>query len=434
MKAADIFSYAFSAIKLRKLRASLTTLGVIIGIAAIVALLSLGQGFQNAITQQFEKGFATNTLIVTPRSLGITGTTQSNPLFISDTENISRIPDVTMAMAVIQRGCYINVSGKNPVYLEVTGVDFTEYGDIYNSTFIAEQGTIPYANPPNDTIIIGARIHDPGQNGTIFIDADDNAEIIWTNYTIISGHPLAKNETYTGTVPAVLAKIGGFSFGGPSDIGIYIPISQAESFFGTTQADEIIVQLTSSDNATVTNVSNAIKSYYGSQVTVTSSTAVLSIISNIFFIVEVFLGGIAGISLLVAGIGIMNIMIVSLMERTREIGILKALGMKSRTVLLIFLSESIIMGLLGGAIGIGLGWTLATIVARSGFLTGGRQMVSTGQSAFGGGGGGLAITPVLSPTLLLGALAFGLIVSVVFAIYPAWRASRLKPVEALRYE
>jgi putative ABC transport system permease protein len=161
---------------------------------------------------------------------------------------------------------------------------------------------------------------------------------------------------------------------------------------------------------------------------------VLSIISNIFFIVEVFLGGIAGISLLVAGIGIMNIMIVSLMERTREIGILKALGMKSRTVLLIFLSESIIMGLLGGAIGIGLGWTLATIVARSGFLTGGRQMVSTGQSAFGGGGGGLAITPVLSPTLLLGALAFGLIVSVVFAIYPAWRASRLKPVEALRYE
>jgi putative ABC transport system permease protein len=194
----------------------------------------------------------------------------------------------------------------------------------------------------------------------------------------------------------------------------------------------MIVQLTSSDNATVTNVSNAIKSYYGSQVTVTSSTAVLSIISNIFVIVEVFLGGIAGISLLVAGIGIMNIMIVSLMERTREIGILKALGMKSRTVLLIFLSESIIMGLLGGAIGLGLGWTLASIVARSGFLTSGRQMVGTNQPAFGGGG--LAITPVLSPTLFMGALAFGLIVSIVFALYPAWRASRLKPVEALRYE
>jgi putative ABC transport system permease protein len=433
MKAGDIFSYAFSAIKLRKLRAGLTTLGIIIGIAAIVALLSLGQGFQNAITQQFEKGFATNTLIVTPRSLGISGASQSSPLFVGDVENISRMQDVTMAMAVIQRACYINASGKNPVYLQVTGVDFAEYSDIYNSTFVADQGTIQYSNPSNDTIVIGARVHDPGQNGTIFVNVNDSIQIIWTNFTIVNNHPMPINETYVGKVSAVLTKIGGFSFGGPSDIGVYIPISQAELFFGTIQADQIIVQLKSSDNATVTSVSNAIKSYYGSPVTVTSSTAVLSIISNIFVIVEVFLGGIAGISLLVAGIGIMNIMIVSLMERTREIGILKALGMKGRTVLLIFLSESIIMGLLGGAIGIGLGWTLATIVARSGFLTSGRQMVNTNQPTFGGGGG-LAITPVLSPTLFVGALAFGLIVSVVFALYPAWRASRLKPVEALRYE
>jgi putative ABC transport system permease protein len=432
MKAADILSYAFGAIRLRKLRAGLTTLGVIIGIAAIVALLSLGQGFQNAITQQFEKGFSTNTLIVTPRSFGIAGTSQSSPLFISDTENISRIQDVTMVIAVIQRACYINVSGKTPVYLEVTGVDFAEYGDIYNSTFLAEQGTIPYSDPPNDTIVIGARIYDPGQNGTILVDVNDNVQIIWTNFTIVNNRPVPVNETYVGKVSAVLNKIGGFSFGGPSDAGIYVPISQAERFFGTYQADQMIVQLASSDNAIVTSVSNAIKSYYGSQVTVTSSTAVLSIISNIFVIVEVFLGGIAGISLLVAGIGIMNIMIVSLMERTREIGILKALGTKSRTVLLIFLSESIIMGLLGGAIGIGLGWTLAIIVAKSGFLSSGRQMVATNQPGFAGGG--LAITPVLSPTLFIGAFAFGLIVSIVFALYPAWRASRLKPVEALRYE
>jgi putative ABC transport system permease protein len=435
MKAADIFSYAFSAIRLRKLRAGLTTLGVIIGIAAIVALLSLGQGFQNAITQQFEKGFATNTLVVTPRTFGMAGTVTSNPLFVSDVENISHIPDVTMVMAVIQRACYIKVNGNNPIYLEVTGVNFAEYGDIYNSTFIAEQGTIPsVSNPPNDTIVIGTRIHDPGQNGTILVGVNDNVQIIWTNFTMVNNRAVPINETYVGNVSAVLNKIGGFSFGGPSDTGIYIPISQAERFFGTYQADQIIVQLTSSDNATVTSVSNAITSYYGSEVTVTSSTAVLSIISNIFVIIEVFLGGIAGISLLVAGIGIMNIMIVSLMERTREIGILKALGMKSRTVLLIFLSESIIMGLLGGVIGIGLGWTLASVVARSGFLAGGRQTVSTNQPAFAGGGGGLAITPVLSPTLFIGALGFGLIVSIVFALYPAWRASKLKPVEALRYE
>jgi len=140
------------------------------------------------------------------------------------------------------------------------------------------------------------------------------------------------------------------------------------------------------------------------------------------------LGGIAAISLLVAGIGIMNIMIVSLMERTREIGILKALGMKSRTVLLVFLCESVIIGLMGAAIGIGSGWVLANVVA----------MVFHGGGVFMGnqaaGTGGISITPVLTPTVFLGALVFGVGVSVIFALYPAWRASKLKPVEALRYE
>jgi putative ABC transport system permease protein len=130
----------------------------------------------------------------------------------------------------------------------------------------------------------------------------------------------------------------------------------------------------------------------------------------------------------VAGIGIMNIMIVSLMERTREIGILKALGTKSRTVLLIFLSEAVIIGVIGGAIGIGLGWVLANVVA----------IVFRGGGAFMGNqaavNGGMAITPILTPTVFLGAMAFGIGISVIFALYPAWRASKLKPVDALRYE
>jgi putative ABC transport system permease protein len=423
MRATDVFSYALSAIKLRKLRAGLTTLGVVIGIAAIVALLSLGQGFQNSITQQFEKGFATDTLIVSPRTFGIGGAA-SNPLFLNDVQNITQIENVTTAMPVILRPCYVNGTGRTYL-VQVTGVDFTQYGNTYNSTFVAGEGTIPYSNPPNNTIVIGARIHDPGQNGTILVDLNDNLEVSWTNYTA------AKNETYVGDVSAVLNEIGGFSFGGPSDLGIYVPLSQAEGFFRTDQCDLIIVQLTNSDNATITGVSDAIRSYYGGQVTVTSPSAVLGIISGIFSSVELFLGGIAGISLLVAGIGIMNIMIVSLMERTREIGILKALGMKSRTVLTIFLSEAIIVGVLGGTVGIAVGWGLANIVARSGFLNMGRQVGASNQSGFAGG---LTITPVLSPTLLAGALAFGLLVSVVFGLYPAWRASKLKPVEALRYE
>jgi len=159
---------------------------------------------------------------------------------------------------------------------------------------------------------------------------------------------------------------------------------------------------------------------------------VLNILSSVFSIIQLFLAGIAAISLLVAGVGIMNIMIVSLMERTREIGILKALGMKSRTVLLVFLSESVIIGLMGAAIGIGSGWVLANIVAI--VFRGGGMFMEGNQAVAGAGARGMTITPVLTPTVFLGALAFGVGVSVIFALYPAWRASKLKPVEALRYE
>jgi len=228
---------------------------------------------------------------------------------------------------------------------------------------------------------------------------------------------------------AVLEEVGGFSFVGPSDSAVYIPISQAQSFFGTNEVDSIIVKLENDDEATIDRVSEAIEDAFSGQVSVTSSSAMLSIVSSVFSTIELFLAGIAAISLLVAGVGIMNIMIVSLMERTREIGILKALGMKSRTVLAIFLSEAVIVGLLGAIFGIGLGWVLANVAAR--IFTGGGFAVAGEQGSVGGE---FAITPVITPTVLLGALGFGIAVSVIFALYPAWRASKLKPVDALRYE
>ncbi len=266
---------------------------------------------------------------------------------------------------------------------------------------------------------------DRWDNGTLFSDVGESVEIIWVNATV---RP-PKNETYSGQVVAVLEEIGGFSFVGPSDSAVYIPIAQAQSFFGTDEVDSIIVQLVNDDDATIESVSEAIEEAFSGQVSVTSATAVLNVISDIFSTIELFLGGIAAISLLVAGIGIMNIMIVSLMERTREIGILKALGMKSRTVLAIFLSEAVIVGLLGAIFGIGLGWVLANVAAR--VFTGGGFAVAGEEGAVRGQ---FAITPIVTPTVLIGALGFGVVVSIIFALYPAWRASRLKPVDALRYE
>jgi putative ABC transport system permease protein len=440
MKARDIFSYSFSAIKLRKLRAGLTTLGVVIGIAAIVALLSITQGLQNTITNQLETGLATDTLIVTAkRSVfsqggagiggGFGGSDSGFTLLINDTATINGLsPDIEGSVAILQRAVYFQNSERSFI-INVLGVDFAEYEAIYGgNTFVAESGTIN-SNPANDEVVIGNTLHDPWGNRTLLYNAGDNVDVIWTNAT---ARP-PKNETYTGTVTAVLKEIGGFSFGGPSDTGVYIPIAQAESFFATDACSQIIVKLTSSDQATIDNVSELITNAFDGEVSVISSTAVLNIIGSVFSVIQLFLVGIAAISLLVAGIGIMNIMIVSLIERTREIGILKALGMKSRTVLLIFLGESVIIGLIGAAVGIGLGWGLANIVA----------VVFSGGGPFAGIGGGQAATvgtaglnlvPVLTPTVLLGALGFGIGVSVIFALYPAWRASKLKPVEALRYE
>jgi putative ABC transport system permease protein len=405
-------------------------LGVVIGIAAIVALLSITQGLQATITRQLQTGFATNTLIVSTGGgfgLGAEAGGAANSgfkLFVNATQKISNLnnTNVETSMAIIQRAGWVGNGTTNRTTI-IVGVDFAEYASIYSSTFMAENGTIPL-NPENETIVVGKRVSDPWKNETLFCNVNDDIEIVWTNATTLP----PKNETYAGHVAAVLKEIGGFGVFGPSDSSVYMPISQAQSFFGTEECNTIIVKLKNDDKATIDNVSKAIKEAFSDQVSVTSATAVRNILSSVFSIIQLFLAGIAAISLLVAGIGIMNIMIVSLMERTREIGILKALGMKNQTVLLVFLCESVIIGLIGAAIGIASGWVLANVVAvvfRGGGLFMGNQAATTG---------GMTITPLLTPTVTILALVFGVGVSAIFALYPAWRASKLKPVEALRYE
>jgi putative ABC transport system permease protein len=433
MKVPDVFAYSFSAIKLRKLRAALTTLGVVIGIAAIVALLSITQGLQTTITDQLERGLAADTLIVVPGSNALAGGagdgggiaggiagggSSSAPLYINYTDEINTLsPDIVTSLALIQKSGYLqNGSNETRRINSVIGVNFSQYAAAYSTTFVAASGSVPL-DPADNVIVVGARVSDPRLNGTLFVQADEDVSLIWTNNTVI---PFV-NETYTAHISGVLDRIGGFGVGGPSDTGVYVPLSQAEKFFGTDEADMIIVKLKSSDPAVINSTSRAITNYFGNEVSVVSATAVQSLLTTIFSTISLFLGGIAAISLLVAGIGIMNIMIVSLIERTREIGILKALGMKSRTVLYIFLTESVIIGVIGAIIGIISGWVLANVVAL--FL--GRGGII---------GSALTITPILTLEVLIGAFGFGIGVSVIFALYPAWRASKLKPVEALRYE
>jgi len=404
----------------------------VIGIAAIVALLSISQGLQATITSQLERGFATDTLIVTAGggSFGMGGGFGGGgdsgfKLLISDTQIINDLPNVDTSIAIVEKLVNVTVGSTNRIST-VVAVNFTEYYDIYSDTFKADTGTIPLNAGNESVVVVGRRVIDPRLNGTVIANVNDPIDIIWINATARPPTTITLHRNIT----AVLKQIGSsFGVGGPSDSNVYIPIDQAQTLFNTNESDMIIVKLKSSDQTVIDNATKAIKDAFSGEVSVISATAILGIISSVFSIIELFLGGIAAISLVVAGVGIMNIMIVSLMERTREIGILKALGTKGRTVLLIFLCEAVIIGLMGGTIGVGLGWVLANIVAV--VFRGGGVFMGNQPNA---GTGGMSITPILTLPVFFGAVAFGVGVSVVFALYPAWRASKLKPVDALRYE
>ncbi|MGD9397963.1 MAG: ABC transporter permease [Candidatus Thorarchaeota archaeon] len=426
MKTKDTLGYSFSAIRLRKLRSGLTTLGIVIGIAAIVALLSFTQGFQISITNQFQEGFSTDTLIVTSQDpIPRPGSQPSDfTMYTNYSESFETIDGVSFATPLVTSRVSIE-SDVTSTAVTLTGVNYTEFYTLYTTTFVAEYGEIP-EDPTNNSVVIGHTLYDPWDNGTHFAEVGDNLTV-----TTNAGLPTEKHVTLI--VVGIIEEIGGASMGGPSDTGFYVPTQTAIDLFESDEAQGFILKLYSDDSALIDAVIADIDLLYDGEATVTSLTSILDTMDTMLGTVEMLLSGIAGISLLVAGIGIMNIMIVSLMERTREIGILKALGAKGRTVLGIFLSEALLIGLMGGFIGIAAGALLANVFSGmfGGFLGMGGGM--TGQSN-GIGDIFSSITPVVTPELMFWAIFYGVVVSVIFGLYPAYRASKLDPVDALRKE
>jgi putative ABC transport system permease protein len=427
MRSGDVFGYSFSAIRLRKMRAGLTTLGVAIGIAAIVALLSFTAGLQATMTQQFSEGFGADTLTVSSGGgifdlLGGGGGSSDFSLLLNDTYAINSIPHVESSVASMTKTIQANFSG---TVVPLSGIDFAAYASMY-STFTAKAGSIP-VSPANTDVIIGSAIADPWKNGTIIANVGDEVSIIWTGR--INGTITQTN--YTGTVVAVLDEIGGFGLG-PSDMGFYIPIDWAVKFFGTDEISTITVKVDTQDQVVIDTLITQIEDMFDGLATVTQPAALLDMMDSMLGILNVFLAGIASISLIVAGVGIMNIMIVSLIERTREIGILKGMGMRGRTVMGIFLSEAMMIGFLGGVVGIAAGVLIGNLI--------GGVVSNMGSSGLFPGRGSSAIsnipdiTPIFSPELLAFAILFGVGVAAIFGLYPAWRASKLNPVDALRTE
>lgn len=423
MELTEILSYALSAIKLRKLRAGLTILGIAIGITALVGLLAMTQGFQASVQVQLQRGFATDALVVTTQNLGFGYQVKDFQMQINDTATINSLDNIKQSVAILQKGCYAK-SGNLTASVSVVGVDFSSYASIYPNSFVAKSGNIP-DSPQYADAIIGMRVNDQWKNGTLFTGIDQEFDIL---YTTRIGFQFT-NQTLTVKTVAFLGEIGGSTLGGPSDYSVYIPLSTAEDFFATNQTSTIIVQLQKSDQNSIDQTSKAIENAFNNEVLVVSSASIFNTINSVMVRVQMLMTGVIAISLLVAGVGIMNIMIISLMERTKEIGIMKAIGMKDGTVLSVFLSESIVMGLIGTLSGIGLGYLLAFGINQLDLLGGMINSATEGTIM-----GGIPLYPILTPTNLLSALGFGLAVSIFFGIYPAWRASRLQPVDALRYE
>lgn len=389
---------AFEGVKSRKFRFALNIIGILIGCAAVTGLISMTQGLSDNVGGQLQI-LGPQTIIVIPGTMrNMQGISSSSPLTWKDSNTISKIENINLVTPIIANkiGQY-NVKGTT---YTTTVYGITEqYAEINTSTEIAQGRNIVRSD--SGVAIIGANIAQPLNKDTPILELGNRINL----EAAING----EKKTITLRVVGILKKTGG-SFGANLDDAIAIPLRDAEQFFEVNgQYSYIMARAESID--VVNDAAKAIKDKMGKTVTVFTYDTAREQINIVMGTIGSVLGGIAAISLIVAGVGIINTMTVSVMERTKEIGILKALGAKSRDVLMMFLSESVLTGFFGGVLGSALGLTLSSVIG---------QLI------------GVQIN--LHLILAIEVVGFAIFTSILSGIYPAWRASNLNPVEALRHE
>ena len=404
---------ALKSISGNKLRSSLTVLGIVIGVAAVIAMLGIGRGAQASITANISST-GTNLLFVSPGAPKTNGVAQAAgtgaSLTLADATALEGAtgvaavaPEVDGRAQVVYKGLNANarVVGATAPYLSVRNLALS------NGNFISDANV----SGRNSVVVLGANVA-----SNLFGDPTAGVGSIIK----VSGQPF--------TVIGVLVAKGGTGFGSQDD-QIIVPITTAMTKLigqqrngASTSVNTINVQAV--DAKSITAATAAIgdilrqrhKVLAGAEdFTVQSQADLLSTLSSVTNTLTLFLGGIAGISLVVGGIGVMNIMLVSVTERTREIGIRKAIGARRSDILTQFLLESAGLSLLGGVLGIALGWAIAA-------------SIGTVQL------GGSSVKPLVGLDSIVLATTFSAAIGLFFGIYPAMRASSLRPVEALRYE
>lgn len=403
----NTFIIAIRAIFINKVRTLLTMLGIIIGVGSVVLLTSIGTGLQIYVSQQFEN-LGTNTLYVVP----------GNPFgdgggFGNQEQSMLEATKATLKKKYLEQ-ILRNLRG-----LITDGIATTPYS-----------ATIKYQQKSKKIVIYGIEAGYPiiqkslskTQSGAWFTKVDEKKAEAF----ILLGDGIAKElfgqvapvgkkvkiDSQTFKVIGVLEKQGG-SFGGPNfDNYIYMPLNTLQERFDTDYIDNFVLK--AQDEKLVPAAKKAIekellKNLQKDQFTVFDQAQLLNTINSILGILTAGLGGIAAISLVVGGIGIMNIMLVSVTERTREVGLRKALGATPRLIMLQFLIEAALLSIIGGMIGVALAY-----------------------------GGSLILQSYFPAQVTLGAVALAFsvsaVVGIVFGVAPARKAANLSPIEALRYE
>jgi putative ABC transport system permease protein len=407
---------ALRALSVNKLRSALTMLGIIIGVGAVITLLSVGAGVQNLVTSQLQS-IGTNLLFVVSGNLGGNNPRASSglTLTVSDAEAIGdpfNVPDVVAVAPEVLSNADVSY-GKTQLRVGVSGV------------------TPPYATVRNRPLAEGSFIgdQDVSSRSRVAVIGSAIAEKLFGDTAAFPVGASIKINGIPFRVIGVLEEKGGTGGpGGNQDEVVMVPMSTAhERLFprfhnrkGEPMLSVVYAQVASEDRmesasqeiADLLRERHDIRFQDEDDFTVINQQDLLSIFGQITNVLTIFLGAIAGISLLVGGIGIMNIMLVSVTERTREIGLRKAVGAKRRDILLQFLIESVTLSLIGGLLGIALG-------------AGGALGISRLQDD---------LVAVVTPQSIALATSFSAAVGLFFGIYPATRASRLNPIEALRYE
>ncbi len=415
MKAGRILGLAWTNMKRRKFRTSLTALGIIIGIMATVSISALGAGFNDEVSRRLLTGFEPDIISVLPASDLFTSW-GFDYLTLEEAEDIEGMAGVVATMPLQMRGGVLYQSDDDSEHIEtrIIGANFSQLQHIYGHRFNFIEGGMP--DPvENDSAILG-HLSDP------FVHAGDEikTEILVRNST--GGLEFAN---YTFTVSGILDEVG-YSGVTPIDRSLFIPLNTCSVIHNYEWIDVIVVKIENPSQAD--SIADEIRDYYFDNVLVLVPTQVIEMLEGIFNVINLFLLAIASIALLVAGVSILNIMLVSVMERTREIGVMKALGARNRTILFQFLTEAALLGFIGGLVGIGLGYGLAYALGQ----LAPRLISALGlESVFGSE---FYLLPQPSIQTIVFALSFAIILSIIFALYPARKAAKLDPVQALRYE